>query len=85
MPTPTPADVAAWMASEFQREGELYQADAAGGIENRFGVEFLNEDGRTIRRDVLAEFRKLTPAAVWDRRSLYWRRREQNETGRLAE
>src|SRR4051794_21203714 len=70
----TAAEVAAWMLAEFERTGELAQADAAAGIRARFGEAFV-ADGR-IRNDVLAAFRRLAPEGrVWSRHAQGWRRR----------
>jgi hypothetical protein len=79
----TPADVAQWMVQEIEREGMLYQDEAAANIASKFGDEFTydNDNGNTaIRRDVLAVFRKLTDDfVVWERGERLWRKREQQD------
>src|SRR4051794_18293357 len=71
----TAAEVAAWMHAEFERTGELAQADAVAGIRARFGEAFV-ADGR-IRNDVLAAFRRLAPEGRgWGRHAPGGRRRE---------
>jgi len=82
-----PADVAAWMVSEIQKDGVLYQDSVVGDIEQRFGTEFVyqNENGNpAIRRDVLTAFRKLTADdVVWERGERLWRKRATwDEPGR---
>lgn len=86
----TPADVAAWMAEEVRTKGELYQEDAVGVIESRFGSEYVydNENGNlAISKAVLAEFRRITKGdVVWVRSERYWRKRETgDEPGRQQE
>jgi hypothetical protein len=76
----TPTDVAIWMLSELKRDGTLYQEVAASEIEKRFGQAFtpINENGNySIRRDVLAAFRKLTDnTVIWERGERMWRKRQ---------
>ena len=86
----TRADVANWLLAKLSAERVLYQDVAVDGIEQEFGVDFVydNEHGnRAIDRQVLAEFRKLTPDdVVWDRSEKAWRFREQYDApGRQAE
>jgi predicted phage-related endonuclease len=68
------------MLAELGRDGTLYQEVAASEIEKRFGQDFTptNENGNlSIRRDVLAAFRKLTDeTVVWERDERMWRKRE---------
>jgi hypothetical protein len=77
----TPSDVAEWIFAQLESEGELYQETAASEIERRFGQEFTpsNENGNpSIRRDVLAAFRKLSDeTVVWERGERRWRKREK--------
>jgi hypothetical protein len=78
---PTAADVARWMVQEVERDGMLYQDEAAATIADKFGEEFTyeNDNGNiAIRRDVLAEFRTLTQeTVVWERGERLWRKREK--------
>lgn len=79
----TAKDVAEYMARRLAAEGILDQEDAAGSIERKFGEQFLytNDNGNpAIDPKVLAEFRKLTPNAVWERTSKSWRNRETFDT-----
>ncbi len=73
------------MAAQLREKKELYQEDVAYEIERRFGSEFVyeNENGNTaIDKRVLAEFRRLTPNAVWARGSRLWRHRAKfDESG----
>jgi hypothetical protein len=83
----TPADVAAWMVQELQRDGVLYQDVAASGIQGQFGeafVYFNNNGNLAIDKRVLAEFQKLTrDSVVWLRGERMWRKREEfDERGR---
>ena len=79
----TAKDVANWMFDEFKRLGELRQADAAWGIKENFGEQFvyLNQNGNYgISKEVLTEFNKMTAAiAVWERGGKYWRTRQKND------
>ena len=85
---PTVSEVAEWMKAEFESGEMLYQNSAVYEIEERFGEEFVyyNENGNpAINRKVLAEFRKITPDAVWSKQGRYWRRREDyDEEGRSS-
>ncbi len=85
----TAREVAEWMAKQLVQFGELYQADAVGEIEERFGDDHVYENANgnpAISKDVLAEFRKLTPDYVWVRSERYWRKRETcDESGRMQD
>lgn len=86
----TARDVATWMWEQYQSVGELYQRDAAEGIELEFGSDWLVENdlgNAGIDRRVLREFRALSGAqVVWDRRELCWRSRGRGDReGRAAE
>ncbi|MFX0115217.1 MAG: DUF6953 family protein [Candidatus Hodarchaeota archaeon] len=68
--TYTHKQVAAYMAQELEKRKELYQEDVVYEIERKFGSKFvyINENGNpAIDREVLKEFGKLTPNAVWER------------------
>jgi hypothetical protein len=74
----TAKEVAAWLLAEFERAGQLAQADAVAGIRARFGAEFIR--GGRIRRDVVEAFQKLAPEGrVWDQRQHAWRRRNRHD------
>ena len=79
-------EVTAWMYAEFERTGELHQAEALAGIRVRFGAEFVA--GGRIRRDVLAGYYALHAALL--RRldgpiSPAMRRMERAHVGRLEQ
>lgn len=90
-PKPTAKDVAQWMLEEFKRQAEwLGQDDAAASIERLFGPQFVYQNDRgnlAISKEVLKEFRALTPDdVVWDRSERAWRRRESGDgKGRQSE
>ena len=75
------AQAAEWMLDLFERQrGELLQADAVSGLEEKFGECFIryNANGNTaIAPEVLRAFRKLTEdRVVWSSTGRYWRYRE---------
>jgi len=83
-------EAAAWMVAEVQREGCLYQADAADYLHTYFGKACADENdtgGMSISMSVLIEFRGLTTkSVVWDRGEKCWRLREPGDgSGRLAD
>ena len=86
---PTAGDVARWMRDTVISDETLEQAWAAPEIEERFGSEFTyeNENGNpAIRRDVLAEFRRLTEGrVVWSRSERAWRKQKTPRGNRLAD
>lgn len=75
--------VADWMATEFNRRGEIHHNFTVHYIAQEFGEEFVykNKDGGlAIDKKVLAEFRKLTEtSAVWDAYSQKWRQRQPGD------
>lgn len=79
-------NAARYMLEQLQEHGELRQDDAAMQLEAKFGEEaiYYNKHGNlAILPGVLSEFRKLTPDAVWMKRSRYWKMREPgDEPGR---
>ena len=87
MATPTPADVAAWMLSELEKRKILYQDEAAGEIQMRYGNAFVydNENGNlAIQPAVLAAFNKVSHGVIWSRSQRYWRPREKgDDPGRM--
>jgi hypothetical protein len=83
----TAQEVAEWMLDEVTQKGELYQETAVSEIASKFGYEFTydNENGNlAIRRDVLADFRRLSEnSVVWDPEDRFWRKRKEgDELGR---
>lgn len=77
--TTSARDVAEFMAAQLREKKWLYQEDVVWEIERRFGKQFVhtNENlNQAINKDVLDEFRKLTPDAVWERGEKMWRSKE---------
>lgn len=79
----TVKEVAEWILGQLPEKAFLYQERVARNIRQQFGEEFTyrNKNGNWgIRKDVLDEFRKLTPAdVVWSRSTQAWRRRRPND------
>lgn len=79
------AEIAEWMATEFNKTGKLVQRVAAQGIGKTFGQEFLykNKNGNpAIVAPILKAFRIAAPDAVWNRWDQTWHRRKPGQTGR---
>lgn len=76
----TPAEIAEWMLSVIQEQGELSQNNAFYEINKRFGSGFTtisNSGIPSIGRSVLTAFRKISDEAViWERSEKKWRKRE---------
>jgi len=78
----SPAEVAQWMHEQLRERGTLFQSTVAFGIQRRFGSEhvYINKNRNlAVSRDVLAEFRVLTPDVVWERRKRVWRIRRETD------
>ena len=79
----TAKEVAEWILAQLPEKSLLYQERVARNIRQQFGEEFTyrNHNGNWgIRKDVLDEFRKLTPTdVVWSRSEQAWRRRRPND------
>jgi len=74
----TTDDVARWMCEAFGALGTLRRADAAKGIERRFGRAFVHRNAngnQVIDSTVLRAFRQASGDVVWDRCSLAWSHR----------
>lgn len=85
---PTALDVAQWMFQELERVDYLYQNIVVYDIASNFGDCFtsINANGNlAIRKDVLAQFKKVTgDAVIWERGQRLWRKRQpHDEPGRL--
>ncbi|WP_017941417.1 hypothetical protein [Thioalkalivibrio sp. ALE6] len=81
--------IAAWMQSELERSGCLYQDDVVDFLVKSDGDSYLREnaDGNLVLdRKLLSEFRKLNESdVVWVKPDKYWRFRvPEDETGRDA-
>jgi len=85
---PTPTEVAEWILAQLPDQSFLFQDRVARNIRQQFGEDFTyrNKNGNFgIRKDVLDEFRKLTPNdVVWSRSQQAWRRRRPTDpVGRM--
>lgn len=77
---PEAIEVAEYMKEQLAQQTYLYQDVIVYDIEAKFGADFVytNENGNlAIGRNVLKEFRKITPDAVWERGERCWRTREK--------
>lgn len=74
------ADVAQWMLSVVQEQGELTQNNAYYYINKQFGSGFTtvtNSGSPSIRSSVLTAFRKISEdLVIWERADKKWRKRE---------
>ena len=81
--------ITAWMLSEIERHGCIYQDDVVDFLVKAKAENFLreNSDGNlVVGREVLDAFRKLTErTVVWVKPDFYWRFRvAEDEPGREA-
>ena len=79
---------AAWMQSEIDTKGMLYQDDAVHEMITRFGESCHGENDNgsiVIAKPVLAAFNKLNASTVvWERGERLWRTREvTDDPGRM--
>ena len=76
----TSSDVAEWMLSTIQEQGELSQNNAFYEINKRFGNGFTsisNSGSPSVGRSVLTAFRKISDdVVIWERGDKKWRKRE---------
>ncbi|MGB5115738.1 MAG: hypothetical protein WBO26_02050 [Providencia rettgeri] len=82
-------EIAAWMQSQLEKDGCLYQEDAVDFLVKNAQESFLKEnaDGNLVLTPpVLNAFKKLNAdTVVWVRPDLYWRFRvAEDEDGREA-
>ena len=85
----TPDTVAAWMLTQIERDGCIYQDDVVDYLVKAEQEDLLTEnaDGnQVVGKAVLASFRNLTEAkVVWVKPDRYWRVRvAEDEPGRDA-
>lgn len=85
----TPDAVAAWMLTQVERDGCIYQDDVVDYLVKEMREDLLSEnaDGnQVVGKTVLAAFMKLTEATVvWVKPDRYWRWRViEDEPGREA-
>jgi hypothetical protein len=76
----TANDVAQWMLSVIQEQGELSQNNAFYEISKRFGSGFTtvtNSGSPSIKASVLTAFKKISAdSVIWERGDKKWRKRE---------
>ena len=76
----TTADVAQWMLSVIQEQGELTQNNAYYYINKQFGPGFstvTNSGSPSIKGGVLTAFKKISADdVIWERADKKWRKRE---------
>ena len=76
----TTAEVAAWMLSVIQEQGELTQNNAYYLINKQFGSGFTtvtNSGSPSIKGSVLTAFKKISEEnVIWERTDKKWRKRE---------
>jgi hypothetical protein len=76
----TTSDVAAWMLSTIEDQGELSQNNAYYQINKQFGTGFTtvtNSGSPSIKGNVLTAFKKLSEdTVIWERGEKKWRKRE---------
>jgi len=79
-PKTTTTDVAEWMLSVIQEQGELTQNNAYYYINKQFGTGFTtvtNSGSPSIKGSVLTAFKKISAESViWERGDKKWRKRE---------
>ena len=85
----TPDVVAAWMFTQVERDGCIYQDDVVDYLVKAKREDLLSEnaDGnQVVGRAVLAAFLKMTESTVvWVKPDRYWRWRvSEDESGREA-
>jgi hypothetical protein len=77
---PTSADVAQWMLTVIQEQGELTQNNAFYEINKRFGRDFTtitSSGSPSIKGGVLTAFKKISDdVVIWERGDKKWRKRE---------
>lgn len=86
----TPQEAAQWMLDELTKRKVLDQERAAYALRKQDkSLTYMNDNGNVaISKDVLAEFRKLTPGddIVWSRSERHWRLRKKfDKPGRMQE
>jgi len=74
----TPREAASWMRQKVEKEGCLYQSEAAAHLHEHDGTLAHWDDGGNlcISKAVLKAFNVLTPDYVYVRSEKFWRPRE---------
>ena len=85
----TPDVVAAWMLTQVERDGCIYQDDVVDYLVKTKREELLSENAegnQVVGKAVLASFMKMTESTVvWVKSDRYWRWRvSEDEPGREA-
>lgn len=71
-------EAGAWMLSQFERWGTLYQEEAASHLLHLHdeNLAYYDQNGNVcVAKAVLKVFNKLTPDIVYERSGKFWRRR----------
>jgi len=76
----TASDVAQWMLTTIEQQGELTQNNAYYFINKQFGSGFTmvtNSGSPSIKKSVLTAFQKISEdTVIWERSDKKWRKRE---------
>jgi len=78
----TDREIASFMLKLYNEENFLLQKVAALEILEKFGeayVSFNKNRNLAIDKNILGEFKKLTPTAIWDRHLKAWREKENDD------
>lgn len=79
----THKEIALWMLDRFNESSPMYQKDLIPALIEKFGEEFtyINWNRNpAINKEILAEFRKLTPTGVvWSASEQMWRKRKDTD------
>lgn len=83
MANPEELAIARWMLQQYHQHNRLTQAMAARMIKQQFGEQHVYKNKNrnlAINKDILEEFRRLTPEdVVWSRSTQTWRQRRPND------
>jgi ribosomal protein S19E (S16A) len=87
--TATSTEIAEWMLRQFEAIGWLRQSNVAVQILTKFGDKYVYRNKNrnyAINKDILDEFRRITPDnVVWSRSRQQWRRRRAGDPpGRMV-
>ncbi|MBZ5525889.1 MAG: hypothetical protein LAP21_27005 [Acidobacteriia bacterium] len=76
--------IAHWMLEQYQEHSRLSQRVAARGIRQHFGEQHVYKNKQhnwAINKEILEEFRRLTPDdVVWSRSTQVWRQRRPKDS-----
>lgn len=78
----TDREIAFFMLKLYKEDKFLLQKVAALEILEKFGepyVSFNKNRNLAIDKNILVEFKKLTPTAIWDRHFKAWREKENED------